>query len=175
MAGSRTHGEHMIIHQALSYCGHASQPPRRTIRSAGRPSAAGSAVMVVVFVVFVMVLAISAGCGRRDMGRVSGTVTFQGKAVPKAMVQFAPQGRPMGFGPTDDAGRFVLNTLKKGDGAFQGACIVTVMPVPEFLPGSIAPIPRPDIPDKYRVHETTPFKADVVAGKSNEFTFDMQD
>ena len=125
-------------------------------------------------VVIVMGLAVAAGCGRRDMGRVSGTLTFEGQPVPKAMVQFTPQGRPMGFGPTDDAGRFVLNTLQKGDGAFKGTCIVTVMPVPEFLPGSIEPKPRPDIPGKYRVHETTPLKADVVAGQDNVFTFDME-
>ena len=60
------------------------------------------------------------------------------------------------------------------DRPHKGTCIVTVMPVPEFLPGSIEPKPRPDIPGKYRVHETTPLKADVVAGKDNVFTFDME-
>lgn len=119
--------------------------------------------------------AVAAGCGRRDMGRVSGTLTYDGKPVPKAVVKFLPQGRPAGAGETDDAGRFVLNTLKKGDGAFMGACVVAVEPVLEFPEGSIEPKPRPDIPQAYRAYQTTPFKADVVAGKSNEFTFDMQD
>ena len=122
-----------------------------------------------------LLVAIAGGCGRRDMGRVSGTLTFKGQPVPKAAVKFLPQGRPAGAGETDETGRFVLNTLQKGDGAFKGTCIVTVMPVPEFLPGSIEPKPRPDISSKYRVHETTPFKADVVAGKDNVFTLDMQE
>ncbi len=118
---------------------------------------------------------VAGGCGRRDMGRVSGTLTFKGQPVPKAVVKFLPQGRPAGAGETDDTGRFVLNTLTKGDGAFKGACVVAVEPVPEFLPGSISPIPRPDIPEGYRAYQTTPLKADVVAGKDNVFTFDMQE
>jgi hypothetical protein len=117
---------------------------------------------------------VASGCGRRDMGRVSGTLTFQGKPVPKGIVKFTPKGHPAGAGETDDAGRFVLNTLQKGDGAFKGACVVTVVPVAEFEEGSIAPKPRPDIPGKYRDYSTTPFKADVVAGKANVFTFDME-
>ena len=119
--------------------------------------------------------AVTSGCGRRDMGKVSGTLTFKGQPVAKGVVKFTPQGHPAGAGETDDAGRFVLNTLEKGDGAFRGACVVTVMPVFEFPPGSIEPKARPDIPAKYRAPETTPFKADVVAGRDNVFTFDMQD
>jgi hypothetical protein len=122
-----------------------------------------------------VLVSLAAGCGRRDMGRVAGVLTFQGKPVPKGIVKFTPKGHPMGAGETDDAGRFVLNTLQKGDGAFKGACVVTVVPVAEFEEGSIAPKPRPDIPDKYRDYSTTPFKADVVAGKENVFTFDMQE
>jgi hypothetical protein len=118
---------------------------------------------------------LASGCGRRDMGRVSGTLTFQGKPVPKGIVKFTPKGHPAGAGETDDAGRFVLNTLQKGDGAFKGACVVTVVPVLELEEGSIEPKPRPDIPGKYRDYSTTPFKADVVPGKENVFTFDMVD
>jgi len=121
-----------------------------------------------------VLVSLASGCGRRDMGRVSGTLTFKGQPVPKAAVKFLPKGRPAGAGETDDAGRFVLNTLTKGDGAFMGACVVAVEPVPEFEPGSIAPKPRPDIPQVYRAYQTTPFKADVVAGKDNVFTFDME-
>ena len=120
-------------------------------------------------------LAVAAGCGRRDMGRVSGTLTFKGQPVAKAVVKLVPKNRPAGAGETDAAGRFVLNTLQKGDGAFQGACVVAIEPVNEFLEGSIEPKPRLDIPNVYRTHETTPFEADVVAGKDNVFTFDMQE
>ena len=122
-----------------------------------------------------LLVAVAGGCGRRDMGRVSGTLTFKGQPVPKAAVKFLPQGRPAGAGETDETGRYVLNTLTKGDGAFKGACVVAVEPVPEFLPGSLEPKPRPDIPQVYRAYQTTPFKADVLAGKDNVFTFDMQE
>jgi hypothetical protein len=124
--------------------------------------------------IVLLLVALASGCGRRDMGRVSGTLTFQGKPVPKATVKFTPLNRPAGAGETDAAGRFAVNTLKPGDGAFQGACVVTVIPGAEFEEGSIAPKPRPDIPEKYRDSSTTPFKADVVAGKENVFRFDME-
>jgi hypothetical protein len=54
---------------------------------------------------------------------------------------------------------------------------VVVMPfVPGIDPDKPAPPPkpRPDIPEKYRDSSTTPFEADVLAGKHNIFTFDME-
>jgi len=112
------------------------------------------------------------------MAKVSGTVTSQGKPVADAIVQFLPANRPGAGCRTDASGKYSLTTFKPGDGAYLGPCKVVVMPfVPGIDPDKPAPPPkpRPDIPAKYRDSSTTPFKADVLAGKHNVFTFDMQE
>ena len=123
-------------------------------------------------------LLIAGGCGRPTMAKVSGTVTSQGKPVADAIVQFLPANRPGAGCRTDASGKYSLTTFKPGDGAYLGPCKVVVMPfVPGLDPDKPAPPPkpRPDIPVKYRDSSTTPFKADVLAGKHNVFTFDMQE
>jgi hypothetical protein len=116
------------------------------------------------------------GCGRPTMAKVSGTVKWQGKPVPDAMVQFVHKNRPGATGRTDAEGRFSLTTLKPGDGAFLGPVQVTVEP---FLPGNDPdkptppPPPRPDIPDRYRTVDKTPLTAEVVAGKKNVIDFKL--
>lgn len=121
-------------------------------------------------------VAVIAGCQRRELGRVQGRVTFGGVAVPDALVSFRPVNRPAAAGRTDADGRFVLHTFSMGDGAFAGRCQVTVVPYQDMtdpLSSQAEDKPRPDIPEVYRSHDTTPFEADVVAGKDNVFTFDM--
>jgi hypothetical protein len=127
------------------------------------------------------VATVAAGCGRRDMGAVTGRVTFGGQPVPEAVVSFFPKNRPMSAGKTDADGRFVLQTFRKGDGAFLGACKVTIFPFlegEEPPPGSTAPPDKPleergDIPEVYWSPATSPLTADVVAGKSNQFNFEL--
>ena len=117
-----------------------------------------------------------AGCGQPTMAKVSGTVTWQGKPVPDAMVQFIHKNRPGATGRTDSEGRFSLTTLKPGDGAFFGPVSVIVQP---FVPGNDPdkptppPPPRPDIPDRYRTVDKTPLTAEVVAGKKNVIDFKL--
>lgn len=146
--------------------------------SAGPPSPR----RYVVAGIAIMVIAAAVGCGRADMGRVSGVVTYQGKPVADAVVSFRPKNRPMAFGRTDAAGRFTLNTFSKGDGAVKGANRVRIEPwspgpdsVPE--PGQD---PRPwkdpirdDIPKKFRQEETSGLEVEVIAGKRNEFSFEL--
>lgn len=123
------------------------------------------------------------GCGRSDMAKVSGTVTWQGKPVPDAIVEFVPANRPGAVGRTDAAGRYSLTTLKPGDGAFVGPVRVIVQP---FVPGNDPDKPPPspqtrppmppsrtDIPDRYRTTDKTPLTAKVVAGKRNQFDFEL--
>ena len=122
-------------------------------------------------------LLLAGGCGRPTMAKVSGTVTSQGKPVADAIVQFLPANRPGAGCRTDASGKYSLTTFKPGDGAYLGPCKVVVTPfVPGIDPNKPAPPPkpRPDIPEVYRAYQTTPFKADVVAGKHNVFTFDME-
>lgn len=137
----------------------------------------------IVFVsVVAAVLLEGSGCGRPDMAQVSGTITFDGQPVRMATVQFMPQKRPMSGGVTDTEGRFSLTTRQPRDGAFVGSHKVIVVP---WLPGvgddpkssaadDIPPADRTDIPTKFRSRETSPLTAEVVAGKLNEFTFELK-
>ena len=123
-----------------------------------------------------IVILVAVGCGRSDMAKVSGTVTWQGKPVPDAIVEFVPANRPGAVGRTDAAGRYSLTTLKPGDGAFVGPVRVIVQPfVPGFDPDKPRPSPpsRTDIPDRYRTADKTPLTAEVVAGKKNQFDFEL--
>ncbi len=127
-------------------------------------------------VICLILLLAAVGCGRPTMAQVSGTVTWQGKPVPDAMVLFIHKNRPSASGRTDTAGRFSLTTLKPGDGAFLGPVRVTLQP---FVPGNDLgkstqpPPPRPDIPDGYRTVDKTPLTAEVVAGKKNVIDFKL--
>ena len=139
------------------------------------------AVIEVVCVALSLAIGVAAmsGCQRRDMGRVQGRITFEGGPVPEALVSFRPANRPAAAGRTDADGHFVLNTFTKGDGSFIGRCRVTVSPDTEMpVAGSFMQQEeeklRPDIPARYRIVDTTPLEADVVARKNNVFTFDME-
>jgi hypothetical protein len=62
------------------------------------------------------------GCGRSgpEIASVEGTVTMDGKPLPRASVVFVPeQGRPSGA-MTDEEGRFVLNFTQGRRGAIPG-------------------------------------------------------
>lgn len=71
----------------------------------------------------------TAGGCERDARPVpmEGVLTFEGKPLAKARVQFTPvaSGRPA-FGLTDEEGRFRLTTYEAGDGALPGSYKVTV-------------------------------------------------
>jgi hypothetical protein len=144
--------------------------------------ACSSPLGIVFVAVAAAVLLAGSGCGRPDMAKVSGTITFNGQPVRMATVQFMPQKRPMSGGVTDKEGRFSLTTRRPGDGAFVGSHKVVVVP---WLPGvgddpkssaagDIPPADRTDIPTKFRSRETSPLTAEVVARKLNEFTFELQ-
>jgi hypothetical protein len=141
-----------------------------------RPPVIGVARVAMLLAIGVAAVA---GCQRRDMGRVQGRVTFEGAAVPEALVSFRLGNRPAAAGMTDADGHFVLHTFSKGDGSFTGRCRVTVVPYQDMT-DPYSPLqapgekPRPDIPKIYRTQETTPLNAEVVSGRQNVFTFDMK-
>ena len=142
------------------------------------PRAAG-----IVFVpVVAAVLLAAPGCGSPAMAKVCGTITFKGEPVRMATVQFMPQKRPMAGGVTDKEGRFSLTTRQPRDGAFVGSHKVVILP---WLPGvgddpkssaaaDIPPADRTDIPKKFQSREASPLTAEVVAGKLNEFAFELE-
>ena len=93
---------------------------------------------------------------------VTGTVTQAGLPVRDAEVTFLTSGRPTSVGTTDAEGRFTLSTRRLNDGAYAGQHVVVITKSP--------PSARPD---KYQSPETTPLRAEVVAGRANTVTFDL--
>lgn len=83
----------------------------------------------------VSLISVASGCGKRaDPNRpethaVSGTVTYQGKAVEGAIVFFHPVDRavPGAVGRTDADGSYLLTTFGASDGAVAGQYNVTVV------------------------------------------------
>jgi hypothetical protein len=68
----------------------------------------------------VLVCALAAGCEGSNVVGVSGTLTYKGKAVPNAFVNFVPaNGRPS-MGETDQNGRFTLVYDPQTKGAERG-------------------------------------------------------
>jgi hypothetical protein len=82
-------------------------------------------------------LAVAGGCGdaggpKPPMGKVKGTVTYNGRPLPKVVVTFVPivgKGGDTGqsaSGTTESDGTFVLTTFNTGDGAIAGQHAATV-------------------------------------------------
>ncbi len=73
------------------------------------------------------VCALSSGCGGNNVVSVSGTLTYKGKPVTNAYVNFVPDnGRPS-IGETDANGRFTLTYDPQTKGAQLGKHRVFVM------------------------------------------------
>jgi len=144
-----------------------------------------SSYTVRAFVLTAAICGVAAGCGRREMGPVSGTLRYQGNPVPDAVVKFTAQSRPTAVGRTDAEGRYSLTTFRKGDGAYGGSHRVAVIPwmegwadLPDDAQTGRKPpptVPRPDIPERFRQLSQSPLKAEVVAGKNNVIDLDLVD
>lgn len=133
---------------------------------------------------------ILAGCGgdgREPRAKVIGTITYKGKPLSGASISFLPEtnGWRSGIGKTDAAGKFVLGSYDPDDGAPVGKCKVAIS-----LRGPSKKLPKgageafndmimdagdPLIPLKYFKPETSKIEVEVVAGKLNEFTFELVD
>ncbi len=127
-----------------------------------------------------------AGCGD-SVYPVEGVVFLDGKPLEKCAVTFQPEaGGPIGFGTTDENGRFRLVTAA-GNGVRAGDYQVTLSKitgsVPDIMPpwvGPGAPDPTPAmvaawkqnreearkderewVPTKYRFTTTTPLRSTV--------------
>jgi hypothetical protein len=123
-------------------------------------------------IVFVAV----AGCGGSnlpDLGQVSGTVTFEGKPLSGALVEFVPEnGRPS-FAETASDGTYSLNYLPDAPGAVVGKHLVRITQNPvtgevgdnEKVEKKLDPIPM-----KY--NKNTILEAEVTSG-SNVVDFEL--
>jgi hypothetical protein len=135
---------------------------------------------------------IAVGCGgstqRPQMGRVHGTVSFDGKPVDKGRVTFTPvaaegtSGGASAMSPIESDGSYSLTTFDTGDGAIVGQHVVTVVVPTQDInelnkpkaDGSIAYIlPKELIPKKYTDPKETPLRNTVVAG-DNKIDIDLK-
>lgn len=121
------------------------------------------------------------GCGNSGppMARVSGTVTYKGKPVPKGTVSFAAmaEGRRNATGQLDANGHYQLQTENPGDGAelgdYQVAFFSHDEPLLDYTPKVPVKVERL-IPEKYENPKTSGLKRTVTSG-SNNFNFELTD
>jgi hypothetical protein len=120
-------------------------------------------------------------CGRSgpEMARVSGTVTYQGKPVPKGTVSFVSPdaARRNATGQLDANGYYRLQTEEPGDGAELGDYDVAFYAheekILDYRPKE--PVkPQRLIPEKYENPKTSGLKRTVKSG-SNTFNFELTD
>lgn len=115
------------------------------------------------------------GCGG-DMGRVSGTITLDGKPLPNAIVTFYPQGGDGGrasAGRTDDQGQYELTYSRSEKGAKVGEHLVTITTAVDggdYSEESEESIGQELVPTKYNAKSE--LKEQVVAG-SNTINFEL--
>lgn len=132
-----------------------------------------------------------AGCGessgRPPLGRVSGTVTYNGKPVTSGSVNFTPvsgrggdSGQPA-IGQIESDGSYTLTTFDTGDGAVLGQHTVTVetrdmskFRVPKRGERIKYELPKMTIPPKYSDPKTTPLRYTVEPG-SKTIDLDLKD
>lgn len=116
-------------------------------------------------------IALAIGCGGGDsIAPVSGVVTLDDKPVAQADIQFQPMGDADNLNPgpgsvatTDDAGHFVLQTIKGEPGAIIGNHRVVISSHHEQRPsnndsGIGEPVFKDPIPARYNAETTLTFE-----------------
>jgi hypothetical protein len=121
------------------------------------------------------------GCGSSGpgMASVSGTVTYEGKPVPKGTITFQPVDSSKGRTATGEIGAdgsYTVQTEQPGDGALVGDYRVAISAREEEVldyhpPKPVAP--KRLVPQKYENPQTSELKATVKPG-SNNIPFDLK-
>ena len=115
---------------------------------------------------------ITLGCsgGGEPMGHVSGKVTFGGVPVTEGSISFLSKGRS-GAGTLAVDGSFKI--IGENGGIPPGDYKIVIVPPTVELPSDgtsspvMAPKEMPNIPEKYRLEETTDLKATVKEGAND--------
>ena len=114
---------------------------------------------------FVWPLAISSlllsGCQKSDrppLGRVTGTITLDGRPLAGAGISFQQEGFHPSLGRTDTEGRYTLVYLRDVEGAVLGRHEVKI----DVIPGQEG-APQRRLPDCY--HARTQLSAEVAKGR----------
>jgi hypothetical protein len=123
------------------------------------------------------------GCGSGSgvaTAKVKGNVKVAGAPMAGIMVTFAPEsGGRASMGLTDSSGNYELSTYGNGDGAVPGKHKV-VFAMENAAPASNLPgdlttaAPATPFNAKYLSGDTSGIVEDVVAGKTNEFSWDLE-
>ena len=137
-------------------------------------------------VVGVLMLGCVVGCGQSYRVKTvpaSGTVTYQGQPVAKAILFIVPENpkstteAPNANATTDAQGRFIVSTYATGDGAVPGNYLVGIsksIPDPatanDPVPGTLNALP-----ERYQNPTTSGLKMTVDAGKKNDVKFELTD
>lgn len=123
----------------------------------------------------------AAGCGSSgpEMARVSGTVTHNGKLVPKGTVSFVATqaGGRNATGELDANGSYRLQTEETNDGVLLGDYKVAIYSHAEEILDYTPKVPikvERLIPEKYENPDTSDLKRTVKSG-SNTFDFELTD
>jgi hypothetical protein len=125
------------------------------------------------------------GCGNKNPKtiQVQGKITYRGKPLDKAEVQFSPISdksqalRRIASGEVDANGVYSLSTFTRGDGVLPGDYMVTVTPVKRKsgIDGEeVAPKPSALVPEVYLRTDTTPLKATIPADASGTLERDFE-
>lgn len=123
--------------------------------------------------------ALGGGCRRSgpDLGRVEGTVTFDGAPVKNAMLEFQPDNEgPVSYGLTDSSGRYRVFFRNQRRGAVVGMHTVRITNADMgfddtgFDDTGAAPGARLVFPDRYNVRSE--LRREVGRGR-NTFDFEL--
>ena len=120
------------------------------------------------------------------LGKVNGTVTYQGKPLDAGRVVFTPaagKGGESGQGATGEInsnGTYEMTTFNTGDGAILGQHVVTVvvqkgeMPKPDAHSQIKYELPKNLAPSKYATADKSPLRCTVVEG-GTKFDIELKD
>ena len=139
-----------------------------------------------IWVYCLIVAATCLGCGdsgkRPPTAKAGGTITVNGQPVEGANVYFSPRsGGRAAYGVTDRRGRFQLSTTPTVSGALPGTYGVGIAKqrseagaAKDARRASIAPKLANELPDRYREPAKSGLTAEVKAGESNDFKFELK-
>ena len=124
-----------------------------------------------LFVIIAIGFVAIAGCGGTYDASAHGTVTLEGKPVPRGMVSFHPvSGGPAAYAMISDDGQYVIRTgreegLPAGD--YQVSITANEAPtVSQTSNGGPPPPGKMITPAWYRMKETSGLKCTVARGKN---------
>ncbi|UUO08725.1 hypothetical protein M4951_10500 [Blastopirellula sp. J2-11] len=133
----------------------------------------------------ICLLGLISGCssgGRLETAAVTGKVTYQGKPLPYGSISFRPEAGSPAYAKIKEDGTYSLSTFGNGDGAIVGKHQVLIVATeadagvaPANNSGIEMPVTKSVIPQKYASFSTSKLTAEVISGKSNEFSFTLVD